>query len=520
MGLSPGTVWRSTGIRGRLAIAMVLALTPALILTGLEAALQFDHEARERKMIVTSAAESEAGLARARLSASEILLEALAAAPASSGCDGQLARIRDHIAYFSNIMRFDASGRAVCAATPIETDAGGRGRQWFGALAVGATQSITEVADPHARDSLALLLAVPARNAQGGFGGAVAAVIPLTRLDQGLFVPLLPTHTAIGFFDASGRLLGSPRRAAFPPILAPQGAAAGNVPASWRMADRSGEQRLFALAPVVDRQVWVATSAPSPGFLAWALGNPVAAIVLPLLAFLLPLLTVLMVAERAIVGWFSYLRRLASIYARGRYSVHPRRAQAAPPEIRALADALDAMADTIAARDAQLTRTVAYKDDLLREIHHRVKNNLQVISSLLTLQERVLSDPRARASLAATRHRIGALALIYRALYEGPDLRRVDLRPFLHALIAQTLNAEESAAIRTDLRIDALIIDADRLAPLALFAVEAITHACKQCPDGALCVRLAVEGERAEFFIANVGPPGMWPWPTTGSAAR
>jgi two-component sensor histidine kinase len=498
-------MWRATGIRGRLAIAMALALTPALILTGLEAALQFEHELRDRKALVSSAAQSGAGLARARLSATEILLESLAAAPVSPSCHEHLGQIRDRITYFANIVRLDAAGRAVCAATPSPDGEDGRGRRWFGSLAASGASSVTQLAEPAAGENSALIVAVPARNAQGGFEGAVMATVPLTRLGERLFVPVLPTHTVIGFVDGRGSLLGSTHRGAFPLVLTVRHADAVGVSPLWPGRGRDGEQRLFAVAPVIDGEVWAATSAPSPGFIAWAFANPIAAVVLPLLAFLLPLLAVVLMAERGVVAWIGYLRRVASIYAGGRYSVHPLRAQAGPPEIRALAEAIDAMAGTIAARDAQLTQTLADKDDLLREIHHRVKNNLQVISSLLTLQERVLTDTDARASLAATRHRIGALALIYRALYEGPDLRRVDLRPFLHALIAQTLSAEDAGAIRTDLKIDALIIDADRLAPLALFAVEAVTYACKHYPQSKLSIRLTVEGERAEFFIANDG---------------
>ncbi|MET1345696.1 histidine kinase dimerization/phosphoacceptor domain -containing protein, partial [Staphylococcus aureus] len=71
--------------------------------------------------------------------------------------------------------------------------------------------------------------------------------------------------------------------------------------------------------------------------------------------------------------------------------------------------------------------------------HHRVKNNLHIISSLLNMQQRALADPAAKAAMNDTRQRITALAQIYRALYQGPDLKRVDLRPFLEELTAQLL---------------------------------------------------------------------------------
>src|ERR1019366_8943783 len=101
---------------------------------------------------------------------------------------------------------------------------------------------------------------------------------------------------------------------------------------------------------------------------------------------------------------------------------------------------------------------------------------LQVIISLLNMQQRSLSDPAARVAMSDTRQRIAALALIYRALYQGPDLKRVDLRQFLGELIAELIIDQQAqgAVVRTELEADPLIIDPDKLAPLALFAVEAI----------------------------------------------
>ena len=73
------------------------------------------------------------------------------------------------------------------------------------------------------------------------------------------------------------------------------------------------------------------------------------------------------------------------------------------------------------------------------------------------------------------------MALIYRALYQGPDLRRVELKGFLEELIAQLIVADQDStgSIRTELHADDLVIHPDKLAPLALFAVEAIANAQK-----------------------------------------
>jgi two-component sensor histidine kinase len=157
----------------------------------------------------------------------------------------------------------------------------------------------------------------------------------------------------------------------------------------------------------------------------------------------------------------------------------------------------------------------------MREIHHRVKNNLQVITSLLNMQQRALSDPAARDAISDTRQRIGALALIYRALYQGPDLKRVDLRSFLEELIAQVLagDAGQHPTFRTDLEADDLVVDPDKLAPIALFAVEAISNAKKHAfgPQGGhLHVRFTLDGEEGVLEISDEGGKGQPPELTEG----
>jgi two-component sensor histidine kinase len=243
----------------------------------------------------------------------------------------------------------------------------------------------------------------------------------------------------------------------------------------------------------------------------------------PLLAFVLALAAVLYATEQAVIRWIVYLRRVAAIYARGRFTVRPLQAERAPPEIRELAATLDDMAAGIVARDASLRDSLGEKDALMREIHHRVKNNLQIISSLLNMQQRALTDPAARTALNDTRQRITALAQIYRALYQGPDLKRVDLRPFLEELTALLLAGDMSTGgpIRTEVHADPLVIDPDRLAPLALFAVEAITNAQKHAlaeRGGTLTVDFFVRGEEAELAIGDDGP-GAPKGPVEGWAA-
>ena len=172
---------------------------------------------------------------------------------------------------------------------------------------------------------------------------------------------------------------------------------------------------------------------------------------------------------------------------------------------------MEAMAEAIAARDGSLRASLDEKDAMMREIHHRVKNNLQVISSLLNLQERALSDPAARSAMADTRRRVAALALIYRALYQGSDLKQVDVRQFLAdpdgAAGDGAPGQRTDRPHRTDFA-DELIIDPDKLPPFALFAVEAISNAQKHAlarNGGLLRVRFVSDGDQAVLSIIDEG---------------
>jgi two-component sensor histidine kinase len=132
-------------------------------------------------------------------------------------------------------------------------------------------------------------------------------------------------------------------------------------------------------------------------------------------------------------------------------------------------------------RTTRLESAIEARDAAMKEIHHRVKNNLQIINSLLSLQSRKVKDPAALAVLDDARARINALSLIHRSLYEHTDIRSVEVKSFFSELathLDQALGAEDQK-IRIESDIDDDLIDADTAVPLALFTAEAVTNAVK-----------------------------------------
>ena len=234
-------------------------------------------------------------------------------------------------------------------------------------------------------------------------------------------------------------------------------------------------------------------------------------ILLPLLAWLVAWAAIWFAVDGVVIRWLLYLDRIASIYARGRFTVRPVAADRAPAEIRALAQTLDSMATALVARDETLRENMAQKDALMREIHHRVKNNLQVITSLLNMQQRALKDPGGEGG--HVRHPPAH----HRA---RPDLPRPlpEPRPAPGGRAPVPGGADRpdghgrgcggGSRVRSEFEADDLEIDPDKLAPLALFAVEALTNARKHAyPDGegVVRIRFKVTGDDAMLEISDDG---------------
>ncbi len=511
-----------TSIRFRLGLAVAIALTPILALGLLQAVLSFYHDASVRQALLVEASQRSAASARARMQAAAILLTNVNTGTVGLECAPRLASLLDHTEGYENFIRFNASGRVQCAAASVRPGPPVPTAPWFARLRDGQPVSVDKSPAGLYSSGSSLLTAMRAVNRDGGFDGALVAVMSITSLRPDLSDPTLATGAELGLMDGAGRLLAATNSRAF--AMPPKnwiGAALSPDGLLYSGHDKDGRARVQALSPLVGDDLFVVLSAPAPGVLSWARLNALSSIVLPLLAWLSAWAAVWMVTDRVVIRWLAYLDRIAAIYARGRFSVRPVQADAAPRESRALAYTLDIMADGIVARDLSLRESLSQKDAMMREIHHRVKNNLQVITSLLNMQQRALTDPAAREAMGDTRQRITALALIYRALYQSTDLKSVDVRQFLEELVAQLSTGEggRPSPIHTELHADDLEIDPDKLAPLALFAVEAITNARKHAfvdGGGVIKVHFSVSPQEVVFEVLDDGKGAPAEPSTTG----
>src|ERR1700748_2425477 len=134
--------WGPLTIRLRLGAALAIALMPVLILGTAQSVVAFHRDAEERRTSLIAAAERSAVVARARMQAAEVLLEALNPAAIGAQCSPRLADAMQRSKVFSNLIRLDAEARVVCAAGGVGADPGRAQSSWFKALKAGDEAAI------------------------------------------------------------------------------------------------------------------------------------------------------------------------------------------------------------------------------------------------------------------------------------------------------------------------------------------------------------------------------------------
>ena len=152
--------------------------------------------------------------------------------------------------------------------------------------------------------------------------------------------------------------------------------------------------------------------------------------------------------------------------------------------------------------EKQIQASLREKEVLLKEIHHRVKNNLQIIASLLDLQSESLTDPQYLPIFQDSQHRIRSMALIHEHLYQSEDLAQIDFAQYIQELVYSLFSSYEPSVsgITLKLDIDATFLDIDTAIPCGLILNELVSNSLKHAfPDGRsgeICIGLHLDQEK------------------------
>jgi PAS domain S-box-containing protein len=160
--------------------------------------------------------------------------------------------------------------------------------------------------------------------------------------------------------------------------------------------------------------------------------------------------------------------------------------------------------------EAKLRKSLKEKEMLLKEIHHRVKNNLNVISSLLNLQSRYIKDKAALAVFRESQHRARSMALIHKMLYQSTDLKCIDFGDYIETLTRELFRTYVTGDnIELNLEVGNILMDINTSVPLGLIVNELISNSLKHAfpdnLDGEITVRFHKKGDQFHFAVADNG---------------
>lgn len=163
--------------------------------------------------------------------------------------------------------------------------------------------------------------------------------------------------------------------------------------------------------------------------------------------------------------------------------------------LRNMRDQLRRLFEEREQNETKLRRGLVEREVLLRELHHRTKNNMAVIYSLIELQVDSVRDPQAKAALLSAQNRIQSILLVHKKLYEGADLARVKLQSYVQDLAELLVESYATGAARADLHIsvDDIEVDIDTAIPCGLVLNEIVANSLKYASNGPAPCKIKIE---------------------------
>jgi two-component sensor histidine kinase len=504
-------------VRARLVGLILIGAVPVAVLVGQNAVTLYrdaNHAARERVALVREAAAARHQVV---IEAAEQILVGLARNDAvisgdPQACDRALIEVLSlQGGRYSNIWIVDGAGRTRCSAVPAPRGASYAEALWFKDAVQKNRFVLSELQVGPVTQRNIVAVAMPVRRERDlvavvGLGLSLDYFALQTR-------PAARADTAMWLMDDGGRSFPLTETASEStmPVL-PAWAALRRGTVTHVDAESVGGEPFAYGAMSLGDDLRLVVGVPAKSYRADAT-RALWRRMIELGAFLLACLSAV-----AIGAHLSVIRPLREVSDRveawrrhgGRFDPGPLRGS--PAEVRALAQAVLEASVALGRREEELRAALASRDLLMAEIHHRVKNNLQIVASLLNLQAGRVRTAEARAAFATARDRVRALATLHRHLYTHSDFETIALGTFLEELCGQLFEAlGETPGERITLSVAApdITLGSDEAVPLALIITETVTNAVKYAfPDGrhgSVAVGVCHDGETLTLSIRDDG---------------
>lgn len=301
----------------------------------------------------------------------------------------------------------------------------------------------------------------------------------------------------------------------------------GEVATTFSAKSQSGEKRDYSIVDLIPDQLyaigtWPDNALETPGLLSWM--SPA---VMPFLMWAISIVFVYVAVQHMVIRHLRKLSRALSNFASGGRIVGQLGLRRAPAELRELAESYASMTETILHDEAELEDMIHQKEVLLREVHHRVKNNLQLITSIINMQVRRARSAESKGMLRSLQDRVMSLATVHRGLYMASGMTEVGASALVRDIVNELLRATTAPEhkIGVDIAVDAFELTPDQAVPLSLLITEAVTNAIKyaRAPDGRPKIALALRYDpdhRARLVIRNSRTEAAAPEPAASETVQ
>lgn len=508
----------------RLAVMLAIALFPVLLISILQSRTLL-HEARARSEAALMGETMRAVAGETRLiqeaqGAARVLAQMLGATPPDAvDCPALMRAVTEGAPFISLAAFVPMSGQMTCSSNDAPHDFSGD--PLFQEMAAQDMPSFIVNRDGPVSGTSVLGILHPVFDATGQKTGTVSLSIPHSALQVSEDGPLLEgtRPLVIMTFDHQGTILTSSSGLGFAEDQLPRNrslkALAGPVAATFSETSRLGLDRIYSVVELAPGLLYALGSWPAVDAVSFGPMNTLPPILFPVAMWLGSLLVAYFAVKRLVIRHIRNLGTAILGFASGNRIVGDLDMEGAPLEIRQLAAAYDRMTDTILRDEAELEDLLHHKEVLLREVHHRVKNNLQLIASIMNLQARQARTPEAKELMRGLQERVMSLATIHRGLYQTTGLGDISAAELFPDIVNQILKLGTGPGHRFDVstEVDDIRLTPDQAVPLALLLTEAMTNALKYAGSetGTPWIRVSLShpaGESgAELRIANsLGP--------------
>lgn len=523
---------RPRGLAVRLAGVISLALLPVGIMSILQSQqITEEYTRRQENALLALTAEAAAGEAQA-IAAARGLVGGLAALLAQAirdpfvapnGCDALFQRVMVENDQLSFAGFVDRSGIVRCASDGVGRDVSG-GVTYQAMISNTKPQVLVNLEAPISGTSVVVTTAPVQRD--GDFLGYVAVSIPHSAIDAEAQIEEALEPLDLVTFNSEGQVLSSSGGFDNLDERLPQdrslAALAGPAQVAFTDRNNHGDERTFAIVPIVPDAVYAMGSWPAEG-ITWFSISP---FVFPLLMVAAGLISAHLAVDRLVVRHVRELRQHMDEFSTTRQIVSLRGRGSLARELEEIDQSWQELAERLIMDEAELEGMVHEKNVLIKEVHHRVKNNLQLIASIVNMKIRKAATAEARNALKEVQGRVMSIAAVHQALYSSTDSGAVWANDLLQSVINGTLASGLPNDRVVDVQADyaPVALYPDQAVPLLLLASEAVTNALKYMgkPENEaarLTISLTQEAEgMARLTVVNsCGVPFLPPEQVKGS---